>query len=45
MTNFPCKVYYPRTNGEPDKVLTAKDQDELDGLLRIGWKLEASKVE
>jgi len=44
MPKFPCKVYYPRENG-PDKVLTAKDQDELDGLLRIGWKLEASKVE
>jgi hypothetical protein len=35
---FPCKVYYPRENGEP-KVLIAKDQDELDGLLRVGWKL------
>jgi hypothetical protein len=33
---FPCNVYYPRENGEP-KVLVAKDQDELDGLLRIGW--------
>lgn len=39
---FPVKVYYPRENG-PDKVLIAKDQDELDGLLRIGWKLEESK--
>lgn len=39
---FPCKVYYPRAKG-PDKVLSAKDQDELDGLMRIGWKLEASK--
>jgi hypothetical protein len=35
---FPVKVYYPRENGEP-KVLTAKDQDELDGLLRVGWKV------
>ncbi|WP_348269750.1 hypothetical protein P8936_16505 [Edaphobacter paludis] len=41
MAKFPCKVYYPRENGEP-KVLVAKDQDELDGLLRIGWKLEES---
>jgi hypothetical protein len=34
---FPVKVYYPSENGFP-KVLVAKDQDELDGLLRIGWK-------
>ncbi len=38
---FPVKVYYAREKGEP-KVLTAKDQDELDGLLRIGWKTEAA---
>lgn len=36
---FPVKVYYPRDNG-PSKVLTAKDADELDGLVRIGWKTE-----
>lgn len=41
MDNFPRKIYYPRPKGGPDKVLTAKDQVELDGLLRIGWKLEA----
>jgi len=35
---FPVKVFYPRANGEP-KVLTAKNQDELDGLVRIGWKV------
>lgn len=40
---FPVKVYYPRENGEP-KVLTAKDQDELDGLLRVGWKEHASNA-
>jgi hypothetical protein len=39
---FPVKVYYPRTKGEP-KVLTAKDQAELAGLLRIGWKTEVPK--
>jgi hypothetical protein len=39
---IPCKVYYPRDKG-PDKVLTAKNADELESLLRIGWKLEASK--
>lgn len=43
MTKVPCKVYYPRDKGQPDKVLTAKDQDELESLLRIGWKLEASE--
>jgi hypothetical protein len=36
------KVYYPRDKG-PDKVLTANTADELESLLRIGWKLEASK--
>lgn len=36
---FPCKVYYPRDKGS-SKVLTAKDADELDGLVRIGWKTE-----
>ena len=36
---FPVKVYYLRANGEK-KILTAKDQDELDGLVRVGWKLE-----
>ncbi len=40
---FPCKVYYLRGGDKPNKVLTAKDQDELDGLLRIGWKLEETK--
>jgi hypothetical protein len=43
MTKTPCKVYYPRDNNRPDKVLVAKDADELDSLLRIGWKLEESK--
>ena len=38
MMTFPCKVYYPRENEEP-KVLVAKDQDELDGLLRVGWSV------
>jgi hypothetical protein len=39
---FPVKVYYPRENGEP-KVLIAKDADELDGLLRVGWKLKEAE--
>ena len=38
-SKFPVKVYYPRENGS-SKVLTAKDGGELNGLLRIGWKLE-----
>lgn len=37
--SFPVKVYYERKHGEP-KVLSAKDQAELDGLLRIGWKVK-----
>lgn len=39
---FPVKVYFPRTNGDP-KVLTAKDQAELDSLMRIGWSKEPPK--
>ena len=41
------KVYFPRDpkgswqNGwEPFKELTANTPQELEGLLRIGWKLE-----
>lgn len=40
---IPCKVYYPRGDNRPDKVLTANSEDELDSLLRIGWKIEESK--
>lgn len=36
---FPVKVYYPRENGT-SKVLTAKNQTELAGLQRIGWKVK-----
>lgn len=36
---FPVKVHYPRGDGT-FKELMAKDQKELDGLMRIGWKLE-----
>jgi hypothetical protein len=38
-TKAPCKVYYPR-DGKAPKELTAKTQAELEGLLRIGWKVE-----
>lgn len=38
MPKFPVKVYFNRAKGEP-KVLTAKDQTELDALTRIGWKV------
>lgn len=40
--SVPCKVYFPREDGE-DKVLTATTDKELETLLRIGWKLEPSK--
>lgn len=43
MVKAPCKVYHPRKNAEPDKVLTADTEEELAALLRIGWKLEESK--
>jgi len=42
---FPVKLIHPDhpQNDNPDptrvKVLTAKNQAELDGLLRIGWKV------
>lgn len=32
------KVYYPRSNGTV-KVLQPSHQRELEGLLRIGWKI------
>ena len=34
---FPVKLYYPRADGTL-KILSAKDQKELDGLMKIGWK-------
>ena len=36
---IPCKVYYPRKDKEP-KILTANSQNELESLLRIGWKTD-----
>jgi hypothetical protein len=33
---FPVKVTYPGS----EKTLTARDQKELDALLRIGWKVK-----
>jgi hypothetical protein len=39
---FPCKVQYVREDGSL-KTLTAKDQQELDGLLRIGWSIQPPK--
>ena len=33
------KVYYPREGQEP-KELTPSSQNELDALIRIGWKLK-----
>jgi hypothetical protein len=38
----PCKVYYPR-DGKPPKELTASTQAELEGLLRVGWKIKEEK--
>ena len=36
------QVYWIRPNGEP-KVLTAKNEKELDALTRIGWKVGDGK--
>lgn len=33
---FPVKVTYPGSN----KTLTARDQKELEGLQKIGWKVK-----
>jgi hypothetical protein len=35
--NFPVKLYHPASK-DPEKVLNARNQAELEGLLKIGWK-------
>lgn len=49
---FPVKVYFPRASrgdgrqwakDEANKVVTARDQAELDALKRIGWSTEPPK--
>lgn len=45
--NFPVKLIHPR--GKPDrdgkrKELTARNQAELDRLLKIGWKLKPGET-
>lgn len=40
----PCKVYFMRPGkGKTAKMLTARTQDELTALLRIGWTIEEPK--
>jgi hypothetical protein len=38
MANLPAVLFHPDSD-DPDKVLRAHNQAELDGLLRIGWKV------
>lgn len=47
----PVAVYYPndpknnwKSDWKPFKTLTANTEAELEGLLRIGWTLEAPKA-
>jgi hypothetical protein len=35
---FPVKLQYPR-DGKPPKEIFANSQSELEGLIRIGWKV------
>ena len=36
---FPVALYHPDSKN-PDKVLHARNQEELDGLLKLGWKVK-----
>lgn len=45
MPKFPVKVFHPdsknpRTARTIERLLTARDENELAGLLRIGWKVK-----
>jgi hypothetical protein len=44
--NFPVELAHPASKN-PKKVLTARNQTELEGLLKIGWraKLEPNTIE
>lgn len=42
---FPVKVFHPdsknpRTGRAVERLLTVRDENELAGLLRIGWKVK-----
>jgi len=38
---FPAKVYHPESSDPAKpKTLTARDQAELDRLLKLGWKVK-----
>lgn len=36
-TNFPVKLTHP-DHANPNKVITARNQEELERLLKLGWK-------
>lgn len=40
MPIFPVKLYHPDSKTAPDRVITAKDQAELDRLQKLGWKVK-----
>ena len=37
---FPVALIHPDSKKTPDRTLTAKDQAELDRLLKLGWKVK-----
>lgn len=40
MTSFPVRLIHPENKRRPDRIITAKDQAELDRLLTLGWKVK-----
>lgn len=39
-TKFPVVVYHPESKMTPPKTLRANNAAELEGLLRVGWKIQ-----
>ncbi len=37
---FPVQLIHPENKKNPDRTITAKDQKELDQLLKLGWKVK-----
>jgi hypothetical protein len=37
---FPVALIHPDNKKDPARIITAKDQAELDRLLKLGWKVK-----
>ncbi len=37
---FPVSLVHPDNKRKPERTITAKDQKELERLLKIGWKVK-----